>query len=333
MTSTDVRSEHPFVSVVIPFYNAKASLPNLLESLLSQNFPENRYEIMLVDDGSTNSSSDVITKAMEKRREACNIKVLRSDERGGPARARNFGIKNSNGEIIAFTDADAVPNKDWLTELVKGFKDDSIGGVTGKVVTEFQKLLYPLSVSPVSEFVTCNIAYKRKALTQSGLFDENFKCPFREDSDLAYRILDQGYRIVPQNSAVVYHPVKLNKLKDLLRIPRYLAYDALLFKKHPKRAKETVGILFWRFSTSGVAVILSALIIISFFIVAPIKWSIIYTLLYFFLTTLALSIIKPSAKGKSLKDKIQGAIWHELYLLFTLIGHIIGSIKFKKWLL
>ena len=323
----------PFVSVVVPYRNAKASLPNLIESLLNQSYPKDKYEVILVDDASTDKSSDMITNIIKDNEETNQIKILRCSESGGPAKARNIGIKNSKGVIIAFTDADAIANKDWLTELVKGFKDNSIGGVTGKVVTDFQKLLYPLRVSPISEFVTCNIAYKKKVLTQSGLFDEKFKCPFREDSDLAYRILDQGYRIVPQNSAVVYHPVKQNKLKDLLRVPKYHAYDALLFKKHPKRAKATVGILFWRFSTTGVAIVLSALIILSFFIVAPIEWSIICTLLYFFLTTLALSIIKPSAKGKNFKDKIQGAIWHELYLLFTVIGHVIGSIKFKKWLL
>ena len=323
----------PFVSVVVPYRNAKAFLPNLIESFLNQNYPKDKYEAILVDDASTDKSSDMITNIIKDSQEMNQIKILRCNESGGPAKARNTGIKNSKGEIIAFTDADAIPNKDWLTELVKGFKDDSIGGVTGKVVTKFQELLYPLRVSPISEFVTCNIAYKRKVLTQSGLFDEKFKCPFREDSDLAYRILDQGYKIIHQNSAVVYHPVKQIKLKDLLRVPRYHAYDILLFKKHPKRAKATVDIRLCRFSTSGVAVILSVLIILSFFIIAPIEWSMIYTLFYFFLTTLALSIIKPSAKGKNLKFRIQGAIWHELYLLFTVIGHVIGSIKFKKWLL
>jgi glycosyltransferase involved in cell wall biosynthesis len=333
MTSAGVPDEYPFVSVVVPFHNAKTFLPNLLESLLNQNYPKNRYEIVLVDDGSTDGSSNVITEAIERRGEMYNIKVLRCNEKGGPASARNVGIKNSKGEIIAFTDADAIPKKDWLTELVKGFKDDSIGGVTGKVVTDFQRLLYPLRVSPISDFVTCNIGYKRKALTQSGLFDEKFKCPFREDSDLAYRILDQGYKIIHQNSAVVYHPVKQVKLKDLLCVPRYYAYDVLLFKKHPKRAKVILGIRFCRFSFSGLIVILNALVIFTLFITTPIKWSVVFTLLYFFSDTLVLSIIKSSAKGKNLKDRIQGAIWHELYLLFTVIGHIIGSIKFKKWLL
>jgi glycosyltransferase involved in cell wall biosynthesis len=324
--------KNPFVSVVVPYRNAKAFLPNLIESLLNQNYPKDKYEAILIDDASTDRSFDMITDTIKDSQEMNQIKILRCNESGGPATARNMGIRNSKGEIIAFTDADAIPNKDWLTELVKGFKDDSIGGVAGKVVTDFQRLLYPLRVTPISEFVTCNIAYKRKVLTQSGLFDERFKCPFREDSDLAYRILDLGYKITHQESAVVFHPVKQIKLKDLLRVPRYHAYDILLFKKHPKRAKATVDIRLCRLSTSGVAVILSVLIILSFFIIAPIGWSIICTLIYFFLTTLALSIIKPSAKDKNLKEKIQGAIWHELYILFTVVGHVIGSIKFKKWL-
>jgi glycosyltransferase involved in cell wall biosynthesis len=330
MTSVGTINKYPFVSVVVPFYNAKASLQDLLESLLSQNFPKDRYEIILVDDGSTDSSSDVITKVVERRRETCSIKVLRYNERGGPARARNLGIQNSNGEIIAFTDADTVPNRDWLIELVKGFKDSDVGGVAGKVVTDFQRLLFPLRVSPIAEFVTCNIAYRKNVLIQAGLFDERFKCPFREDSDLAYRILDQGYKIICQNSAIVYHPVKQIKLRDLLRVIEYHSYDVLLFKKHPKRARTILDIRFCCFSLSGIVVILSVLIILGFFIIAPIEWSIVCTLFYFFLATLALSIVKRSTKGKSLKDKIQGIIWQELYILFTVVGHILGSIKFKK---
>jgi hypothetical protein len=323
----------PFVSVVVPFHNAHAFLSNLMESLLNQNYPSDQYEVIMVDDASTDNSVSIIANWIRGSQRINQVKTLTCNERGGPSKARNIGIKNSKGEIIAFTDADARPDRNWLRELVKGFISDSIGGVEGKVVTEFENLLYPLRVSPSSEFVTCNIAYSRKALAQSGLFDEEFKCPFREDSDLAYRILDQGYKIVPQDSAVVYHPIKHNKLKDLLRVPRYHAYDVLLLKKNPERAKATVDCRFSRFSSSGVAVIVSALIILSFFIIVPIEWSIICTILYFFLTTLALSIIKPSAKGKKLKDKLQGAIWHEVYIFFTIIGHVIGSIKFKKLLL
>jgi len=333
MVSEDVPEGYPFISIVIPFHNARTTLPSLLESLLNQNYPKSRYEIVLIDDGSTDGSSNMITKVMKQQLETCNVKILRFKDKGGPARARNLGIKNSNGEIIAFTDADAVPNRDWLAELVKGFKDDDVGGVTGKVVTDFQKLLYPLRVSPIAEFVTCNIAYRKNVLMQAGFFDERFKCPFREDSDLAYRILDQGYKIICQNSAVVYHPVKQVKLRDLLRAIKYHSYDVLLFKKHTKRARAILDIRLYRFTTSGIAVILNVLIILSFFVITPIEWSMICTLSYFFLTTLALSVIKPSAKGKSLKDRIQGAIWHELYIFFTVVGHMLGSIKFKKWLL
>jgi glycosyltransferase involved in cell wall biosynthesis len=333
MISKDAPDRKPFISIVVPFHNARTTLPNLLESLFNQNYPKNMYEIILIDDGSTDGSSDIITEVMEKQQETCNVKTLKFKDRGGPARARNFGIKNSDGEIIAFTDADAIPDRNWLIELVKEFKDDSIGGVAGKVVTDSQKLLFPLRVSPIAEFVTCNIAYRKNVLLQVGLFDEKFKYPFREDSDLAYRILDQGYKIIYQNNAVVYHPVKQITLRDLLHFIKYHSYDVLLFKKHPKRARALLDIRLYRFTTNGITIILNVLIILWFFITAPIEWSMIYTLFYFVLITLALSIVKPSAKGKNLKDRIQGAIWHELYTLFTVVGHILGSIKFKKWLL
>jgi len=324
----------PFVSVVVPYRNAKASLPSLLESLLNQNYPKNRYEIMLVDDGSTDGSSDTVTKAMKQQRETCNAKTLRCKDRGGPARARNLGIRNSKREIIAFTDADAIPDKNWLRELVYGFSNDLVGGVMGKVVTDFQRLLYPMRVSPISKFVTCNIAYRRSVLIECGLFDEEFKYPFREDSDIAYCILDHGYKIVQRNSAVVYHPIRQIKLKDLLLVPKYHAYDVLLFKKHPRRSRQdALDIQAYRFTTGGIGVILSLLIILSLFAIASTKLSLLSALLYFLLITSALITFRPSIKGKPLKERVISSLYFELFVLLAVIGHIIGSVKFRKLLL
>lgn len=333
MTSKDVPGEYPFVSIVVPLHNAKASLPNLLESLLNQNYPKSRYEIIVVDDGSTDGSSSMITEAIKERRETCNTKVLRCNEKGGPARARNLGIKNSKGEIIAFTDADAIPDKNWLRELVHGFNNDLVGGVMGKVVTDFEKLLYPTRVSPISKFVTCNIAYRRRALIECGLFDEEFKYPFREDSDIAYRILDHRYDIVESDNAVVYHPIRQNKLKDLMRLPKYHTYDVLLFKKHPARSRQdALDIHVYRFTTSGVGVTLSLLIILCLLAISPVELSLPIILSYFLLATSVLSIFRPSIKGKPLKDRIVTSIHLELFVFLSVIGHIVGSIKFKKLL-
>jgi glycosyltransferase involved in cell wall biosynthesis len=323
----------PRVSVVVPYRNAKAFILNLLESLLNQNYPKNRYEIMLVDDGSTDGSSGMITKAMKQQRETCSVKTLRFKDGGGPARARNLGIKHSKGEIIAFTDADALPDKNWLRELVYGFNNDLVGGVMGRVVTDFGKLLYPTRVSPISKFVTCNIAYRKRALVECGLFDEEFKSPFREDSDIAYRILDHGYDIVQRDSALVYHPIKQLGLKNFIRIPKYHAYDVLLFKKHPMRSKQdAIDIKVYRLTTGGIGVILSLLISLCLLAISPVELSLLIILSYFLLITSLLTIFRPSIKGKPLKDRIVSSIHYELFVLLSVIGHIIGSVKFRKLL-
>jgi glycosyltransferase involved in cell wall biosynthesis len=326
-------NQYPFVSIVVPFYNAKNFLPRLLEDLLNQNYPKEKFEVILVDDGSTDDSSKEILKIISNKSKFYNIKIIRLDKRGGPARARNFGIKNSNGEIIAFTDADTIPSKSWLKELVKGFTDNSIGGVAGRVETDFEKLLFPIRISPVAEYVTCNIAYRKDVLLQVGLFDENFIYPFREDSDLAYRVLDKGYKIVYQDSAIVYHPLKQLKLKDFIRIIKYHSYDVLLFKKHPLRSRSLLAVRFYRFTTAGIVVIFNAALIILLFLTIPIMLAIFLIPLYFSLGTLIFMLLKKSSKSVGLKERFKAAMWHELYMVCTVLGHIIGSIKFKIFLL
>src|SRR3989338_3075526 len=101
----------PKISVVIPVFNQAALLKKALESLKRQTFKD--FEIIVIDDCSKDNSSEVAR--------AYTQKVFKNIENKGPARTRNIGISNSEGEIIAFTDSDCDVNEDWLEEIEKTF--------------------------------------------------------------------------------------------------------------------------------------------------------------------------------------------------------------------
>ena len=115
----------PSVSVVIPVYNGERTLGRCLESLLKQNYPRDAFEIIVVENSSTDATTEVAQRYP--------VRVLHNSERG-PASARNMGIANSQSEIIAFTDADCIAHVDWLRELVQPYSDPEVGGVAGEIM-------------------------------------------------------------------------------------------------------------------------------------------------------------------------------------------------------
>src|SRR4026208_2008586 len=96
------------ISVVVPFFQSEPTLGNCLAALLSQTFTRDKYEIIAVDDGSTDNGA-------EKARRA-GVRLVRQPNRGAPA-ARNAGIAVATGKWVAFTDADCVASRGWLRAL------------------------------------------------------------------------------------------------------------------------------------------------------------------------------------------------------------------------
>lgn len=227
-----------FVSVVVPFHNAKGTIAPLLASLLNQTYPKEKFEIILVDDGSNDDSVVELDKLLRNVKSPA-VKILPNEIKKGPANARNKGILESRGTIVAFTDADTVPDADWLKNLVRGFDTEGVGGVRGEIIAD-SYVLFPLRVAPLgmkSGYKTCNMAYRKDALLKVGLFDERFRHPFGEDGDIAHRILDSGLRIADVPEAKVLHPIKKRTLRQTIGDAMLRRYDVLFFHKHPKEAR------------------------------------------------------------------------------------------------
>ena len=100
-------------SVIVPTYNRKKLLEKCISSLLCQTIDRSSYEVIIVDDGGTDDTEEMIKKKFKD-----SVKYFRQAN-SGPAKARNVGIDNSVGSIIAFTDDDCAVDKNWLYEIKK----------------------------------------------------------------------------------------------------------------------------------------------------------------------------------------------------------------------
>jgi glycosyltransferase involved in cell wall biosynthesis len=232
----NVNTCYPFISVIVPVYNASKTIRQLIISLMNQSYPKDKYEIIIVDDGSKDETVEIVM-SIAKENSWSNIKIIRLGRNYGPATARNHGVMEAKGEIVAFTDADTLPDQNWLRGLVEAFDNENVGGVRGETLTD-SYLLFPVRVAPVGGgYKTCNIAYRKDVLKNIGLFDERFRHPFGEDGDVAHRVLKKGFLIKDSPKAIVLHPVKELNLKQVMQMAMLRQYDALFFRKHPEDAK------------------------------------------------------------------------------------------------
>jgi glycosyltransferase involved in cell wall biosynthesis len=113
------------ISVVIPFYNAERHIEQCIESILSQSYPREHYEIIMVDNNSTDKSAAIV------RRYYPRVKLISEDKQGAYS-ARNKGLGEAKGEIIAFTDPDCAPSRDWLQEIATAMDSSNVDIVIGR---------------------------------------------------------------------------------------------------------------------------------------------------------------------------------------------------------
>lgn len=204
----------PLVSVIIPTYNRAEYLPEAIKSVLSQVFDET-FEIIIIDDGSTDGTQKVIEKFENE------IRYYKIPHSGVPAVARNYGIKQAKGELIAFQDSDDIWAKGKLSTQASLFEDDSVvlsygqaeimdkgGKKTHKKVVEAKKIKNGESFAElVKENVisTLTVMARKSALEAVGYFDESLELQAIEDYHLWLRVVSkfpQGVRAVNKTLAL-----------------------------------------------------------------------------------------------------------------------------------
>jgi glycosyltransferase involved in cell wall biosynthesis len=224
--------------VVVPAYNDAPILRRALAALAAQSLAPTAYEVVVVDDGSTDETQDVIVAAAAGR---ARIRGVRLDRNQGRSAARNAGIRATPAPLIVFMDSDVLVRPDFLQRHLTIHREAGCPVVgRGPVVVISQPLVPPrtprISSSP-AYLDTANASVPRAALIEAGLFDEGFRVYGWEDFDLGLRLQSRGIPRVFSRDAVAFHvqpPPTLDALGRLLAKEEERARTALyLLRKHP----------------------------------------------------------------------------------------------------
>jgi len=225
-------------SVIIPTYNRSWILRKSLEALFNQNYPKDKYEIILIDDGSTDDTKTMI----ESLSPSCKLKYLRNEKRMGIPRTRNRGIREAKGKYIIFTDSDVLATPDFIKQHMnyhQKYQDVIVNGELIRVssfkqIGKKRKSIFDFSLSP---FDTANVSVARKHLLKLGGFDEDLLAYGWQDLELGYRLRKAGLRCKRTRHALGYHYCKKRTLSDLSSLCEKEKMrgtsGALYYRKHP----------------------------------------------------------------------------------------------------
>lgn len=236
-------SPAPEVSVVVATHNRAARLERLLAAMRAQRY-EGAWELIVVDDASTDRTHEVLAAAQECR-------VITRKQAGGPAAARNTGWRDARGALVAFTDDDCEPRPDWLAVLLSVSTENPGSIVQGVTVphpeearksTPFSRTLRDEALGPW--FPMSNMAYPRALLERLGGFDEGMLRG--EDTDLAWRALESGARAVHAPGSVVWHGVVELGPAGRLRVAWAWHVAVRNMRTHPQLRDNLLWGIFWK---------------------------------------------------------------------------------------
>jgi glycosyltransferase involved in cell wall biosynthesis len=232
------------VSVVIPTFNRRKLLKKCLSRLVRQDMDPSEFEIIIADDENSLETKTLVLR-MKAENPDHNFVYTRVEPAHGPASARNAGWRRAQGELIAFTDDDCLPNPDWLSQGAAVFAfDEHVDAVWGKVIVPLPEhpTDYQLNTAGLSkeEFVTANCFCRKFVLEEIDGFDERFYRPWREDSDLYFTLMEEGAHVRYVPSMVVYHPAQEAPFGVSIFMQKNNIFEPLLYKKHRELYKKYV---------------------------------------------------------------------------------------------
>ena len=223
--------------MIVPAYQAAATIGLCLDALNAQTMPRESYEVIVVDDGSTDGTGEIARQA--------GAQVI-TQRNTGAAAARNAGAAVACGELLLFTDADCAPLPGWITALVAPFADERVSGVKGAYLTCQQALLSRFTqleyedrydrmagVETIDFVDTYSAAYRRDIFLANGGFDPAFR--FDEDQELSFRLTEKGYRLVFAPAAQVYHSHNVTLLAYVRRKFLMAHWKVPVTRRHPSR--------------------------------------------------------------------------------------------------
>lgn len=232
-------ARRPQVSVVFATHDRARRLRELLDSLERQTLDPGAFEVIVVDDASTDGTGDVLRRALADA--TLDLCLIHRERSGGPAVARNAGWRRARGELVAFTDDDCVAAPGWLAAGLDAWRADPRAVVQGRTDPRpdelhergpFSRTLSVHALGPY--FQTCNIFYPRSLLERLGGFDElAFTGPGGEDTDLAWKAIALQTPTLFAPDAQVFHAVQRLGPAGTLRLAWRWTETVQLFARHP----------------------------------------------------------------------------------------------------
>lgn len=244
---TDLRARWPKVSVVVCAYNAEETVGECLESLEKLEYPD--YEVVVVDDGSSDATAEIA--------EGYPVRLV-SGGRLGLSGARNLGMESASGDVVAYIDADAKADPDWLAYLALALEAPDAAGAGGPNVA-------PPDDPPVAQCVACspgrpvhvlldneraehvpgcNMAFWKDRLKEASGFDPVYRAA-GDDADVCWKLQDRGYDIRFHPSALVWHRHRATVRGFWRQQLGYGKAEALVARSHPDKFN-TLGHAIWR---------------------------------------------------------------------------------------
>ncbi len=249
------KSNYPKVSIITVNFNGKKYLKKLLDSLFCLNYPKNRLEIIMVDNASGDNSIKFVERNYRK------VKIIKNTI-NNYCQAVNLGIEASKSKYIALANNDTWMDKNWLIELMKVItRDKMIAAASGKILDRFGKIQnaahYELpnfywgergagqersrfnTLEEVPSLCGVAIVYKKDALLEVGLFDEDFII-YGEDVDISLRLKQKGYKLMFVPRSIIYHHFHGTATEEFARY--YIERNRLLFlaKHYPHKLSDSL---------------------------------------------------------------------------------------------
>jgi glycosyltransferase involved in cell wall biosynthesis len=212
----------PFVSVIVPVYNDPVRVAGCIEALLAQTYPSDRYEVLVVDNCSTDTTAEIVSRYP--------VRLLAEHQRQGSYAARNKALQEARGDIVAFTDSDCVPATNWIeTGVARLQQQPRCGLLAGKVSIFFRDPAHPTTIElyermtafPQERYVaqekygaTANVFTFMHVIQTVGTFDPNLKSS--GDREWGKRVAAAGFEISYADDVCVDHPARYS-MSELLQ--------------------------------------------------------------------------------------------------------------------
>ncbi|HHY55577.1 MAG TPA: glycosyltransferase [Chloroflexi bacterium] len=246
MQNSNVPQESLTCSVIVPVYNGVAVITRCLDALAQQTLPAHQYEIIVVDDGSTDATAESV-QTWRQTHPQVNLTLVHQAN-AGPAAARNRGATEAHAPLLLFTDADCAPTPTWLEAMVAPFTDAEVAGAKGAYITaqtgliprfvqaEYEDRYDRMCGQPQIDFIdTYSAAYRRGVFLDNHGFDPIFTTASVEDQEFSFRLAQKGYRLVFAPAAKVAH-LHDSDLGEYFRRKYYIGFwKALMIRWHPER--------------------------------------------------------------------------------------------------